>query len=270
MLHQDPLMTEIDVNHWRNMQTLVLDSAKAKRRIILIHEGGQVLKQVHSHGEAVKDAVDRVDDPHAVAEQLYRANHGSVDFVAVFERRAFDAYFAAIQDTWRADEDLDAFVHRTYAMLDEYPDGMVTYPGRARETLGLQWRVGATYEQVTAAVERFVSPQSTLVLGVFDEDALWASLVLAFDADRRANVVTTVDSMEVSLTGERERVAGEVIGWINRKFADKPCSLALFTDVDGARKVLAAEDKALALRELAAAGRLLADPIPEQLKAVLA
>src|SRR5688572_19206250 len=101
MLHQDPLMTEIDVNHWRNAQSLVLESAKAKRRIIVIHEQGRVLKLVHSHGAEITARVERVEQPHAAAEALYRANQADVDFVAVFERSAFDAYFGALQDTWR-------------------------------------------------------------------------------------------------------------------------------------------------------------------------
>jgi hypothetical protein len=269
MLHQDPLMTEMDVNHWRNLQSLVLESAKAKRRIIVIHEDGAVQKCVHSHGDEVTGRIERVDNAHAAAEALYRANQSKVDFVAVFERKAFDSYFGAFQDTWRADEDLDTFVHRSYAMLDEYPDGMVTFPGRARETLGLQWRTGASYEQITDAVARFVEPNSSVVLGVFEGGEIWASLVLGFDVERKANVVTTVDSMVVPLSGEWARVAGSVKGWVDGKFTGQPCRLGLYTDLEGARELLAASDKLAVLRQLKPAGRLLADPLPEALAAAL-
>ena len=146
MLHAYPWMADIDVNHWRNMQSLLLESAKEKLRIILIHENGELLKFVHSQKAEIVRKVDRVEDPHAVAEQVYQDNPGQADFVVVFERRAVDRYFAQFQDTWRADEDLDAFVHRQFALMDEYPDGIVTYPGPARTQLGLQWRVGASYE----------------------------------------------------------------------------------------------------------------------------
>jgi hypothetical protein len=269
MLHQDPLMTEIDVNHWRNAQSLVLESAKAKRRIIVIHEDGAVQKCVHSHGDDVSGRIERVDNPHAAAEALYRANQTKVDFVAVFERKAFDSYFGAFQDTWRADEDLDTFVHRTYSMLDDYPDGLVTFPGRARETLGLQWRAGASYEQIMGAVEHLIEPSSTVVLGVFDAGELWASLVLGFDAQRKANVVTTVDSMVVPLAGEWARVAGSVRSWVDGKFTGQPCRVGLYTDLQGARDLLAASDKLAVLRQLKSAGRLLADPLPEILAAAI-
>ena len=269
MLHQDPLMTEMDVNHWRNLQSLVLESARAKRRIVVIHEAGRVLKLIHSNGDEVAGRIDRIDDPHAAAAALYRANEDRVDFVAVYERRAFDSYFAAFQDTWRADEDLDVYVHRTYAMLDDYPDGMVTFPGPARATLGLQWRVGATYAQVVSAVDKFAKPNSTVVLGVFDGDGLWASLVLGFDGDRRANIVTTVDPMVMALTGDRAKVVRTVLDWVATKFPAQPCRLALFTDTAGARAVLKAADKLTALRDLKAEGRLIASPAPPELSALL-
>jgi hypothetical protein len=256
-------MADINVDHWRNLQALILESAKEKRRIILIHENGELLKFVHSQRADIVRNVVRVDNPHEVAEKVYRANPGKADFVVVFERRAVDRYFAQCQDTWKADEDLDEFVHRMYATMDEYPDGIVTFPGPARTTLGLQWRVGASYEDVKAAVYRFVPPNSTVLFGIFEGNALWATLVLEFDADRRARVVTTVDPTELTSAGDWHAQAKELTEWANRKYA--PCSLGLFTDLDSAKGLLASQDKAATLRDLTAKGKLLANPLPELL-----
>ena len=261
MLHEDPAMLDIDVDHWRNLQSLVLDSAKARRRIVVIHEDAEILKFVHSGREPVVRTVERVDDPHAVAERVYRDNADRVDFVAVFERRAFDEYVGRFQATWRADEDLDAFVHRTYALMDEYRDGIVAYPGPARNVLGLQWRVGASYEQVTEAVERYVPPESTVVFGVFEDDALWTTLVLGFDADLRADVVTTVDPSLLGVERGRAALAAEVVAWAGERY--RPCSLALFTSRAGARAFLDAADKPAALRDLHEQGDLIAERVPD-------
>ncbi|MGZ4356763.1 MAG: hypothetical protein ACXVY8_08400 [Gaiellaceae bacterium] len=256
-------MLDIDVNHWRNLQALLLDSAKERRRIIVIHEDGEVLKLVHTQREPIRGSVERVDDPHAVAERLYRENAANVDFVAIFERRAFDEYFGRFQGTWRADEDLDEFVHRTYKLIDEYPDGLVTHPGPARQMLGLQWRLGADYEQVKEAVKRFVPPNSTVVFGIFEGDRLWATLVLGFDAYLRANVVTTVDTSRLTVQQGREETAEEVVSWVNGRYA--PCSIGLFTSLEGARAFLETEEKMSALRALADKGDLIASPVPEAL-----
>jgi hypothetical protein len=260
MLHEDPLMLDIDVDHWRHLQSLILDSAKGRRRIVVIHEGGEILKFVHSDREPVVRTVERVSDPHAVAERVYRDNADKVDFVAVLERRAFDEYFGRFQGTWRGDEDLDAFVHRTYELIDEYCDGIVTHPGPARNVLGLQWRLGATYDQVTRAVERYVRPESTVVFGVFDGDALWATLVLGFDADLRADVVTTVDTSLLTVERGREALAKEIVAWVGERY--RPCSVGLFTSRDGALRFLDAEDKFAALLDLRANGDLIAQPMP--------
>jgi hypothetical protein len=263
MLHEDPSMLDIDVNHWRNLQTLLLESAKEKRRIILIHENGELLKFVHSERVEIVKNVDRVDDPHAVAEKVYKANADKCDFVAVFERRDFDSYMGQWQGTWRADEDLDTFVQRTYATLDEYPDGMVTYPGPAREQLGLQWRLGTSYAAAKTAVEKFVPANSTVVFGILDGESLWATLVLGFDGDRRARVVTTVDMSELPNALPKDAVVSEVVGWVNKRYG--PCSIGLFVDLADARAFLGAKDKLAAARAIVAKGGLRTGPVPEAL-----
>jgi hypothetical protein len=267
MLHAYPLMADIDVNHWRNLQSLLLDSAKAKPRIILIHEDGELLKFVHSQRIDIVRNVDRVDNPHEVAEKVYRSNEGNADFVVVFERKGADSYFAQFQESWKAEEDLDEFVHRQFALLDEYADSIVTYPRSARETLGLQWRVGAGYEDVKAAVGRFVPQNSSVVFGILEGLAVWATLVLRFDADRRVTVVTTVDPTELGAGDSREAVAGEVVDWVNRRYG--PCSIGLFTALESAKAFLSSKDKRATIRDLLRKDLLLANPIPESLSALL-
>src|SRR5579862_3639364 len=98
MLHENPLMADIDVDHWRNLQELILESAKEKRRIILIHENGTLLKFVHSERLNIVCNVDCVTQPHEVAEKVYRANADKADFVVVLERRAVERFFKQVQD----------------------------------------------------------------------------------------------------------------------------------------------------------------------------
>jgi len=255
MLHQDVLMADIDVDQWRNAQALLLRSAKAARRLVVIHERGTVVKFRHTAGVECTGRVATVDDPHALARALYEANAGLVDFVVVMERSAVDAYFATVQDSWRIDDDLDVFVQRTYALIDEYPDGIVTYPGPAREVLGLQWKVGASLAEVNAAAAALVPAGSTVVLGVHDGGALWASLVLDFDAERKVTSITTADPSRVDLAGSREEVLDRLTAW--QDGAGKAVSLGLVLDRDAAEEFLEAPaaSKGGVLAGLAAAGR---------------
>lgn len=269
MLHQDVLMQDIDVAQWRNAQALLLESAKERRRIVVLHDSGTIRKIAHSHGEEVLSPPARVEDPGATAADLYEANARSVDFVAVFERAAFDAYFAAVQDSWDIDEDLDVFVQRTYALLDEYPTGMVTFPTAARSTLGLQWRLGASRDQVVQAVADYVDGPSTVILGVFDQGALWTSLVLTFDQAGSVTSVTTADPSEVDLVGEPASVATAVLDWARAKHG--PVSIGLFLDRSAAERFLTAEDKAAALRAASSDTRsFILSPVSPSLAAALA
>lgn len=263
MLHKDVLMADIDVDQWRNAQALLLHSAKGARRLVVIHESGRVLKLRHTQGLPVRGEVTRVDDPHQVARELYEANHDSVDFVVVMERDAVDSYFAQIQDAWDIDADLDVFVQGTYAALDDYPDGIVTYPGTARGTLGLQWRIGASHEELEAAARAFIAPGTTAVLGVHDGASLWTSLILDFDDDWRITSITTADPSVVDIHGDRDAVLGRLTHWLQD--AGTSVSLAVLVDREGADELCTARGagKGTVLRRLLTEGRASVGPAPE-------
>lgn len=254
MLHQDVLMADIDVDQWRNAQSLLLRSAKAARRLVVIHDEGTVVKFRHTAGAECTGRVDRVEDPYALAETLYEANKDAVDFVVVMERDAVDSYFATVQDSWDIEEDLDVFVQRTYALLDRYADGIVTHPGAAREVLGLQWTTGVSRDDVQAAAKALVPGGTTVILGVHDGDALWASLVLDLDDDHKVTSITTADPSSVDITGDRDDVLDRLTGW--QASAGKTVSLALVLDRAAADSYLAAsaQDKGAVLASLVERG----------------
>lgn len=255
MLHQDVLMADIDVDQWRNAQALLLRSAKACRRLVVIHDGGRVVKFRHTGGLPARGRVDTVDDPHRLARELYQANQADVDFVVVLERDAVDSYFAQVQDAWNIEDDLDEFVRKTYAALDSFPDGIVTHPEPARDTLGLQWRLGASYQQVEAAARAAIAPGSTAILGVTSGGALWTSLILDFDADHKVTSITTADPSLVDLHGTHRELADRLTTWVEA--AGKTVSLALVLDHAAAVEFLTArgEQKAATLTALLSGGK---------------
>lgn len=256
MLHRNVLMADIDVDQWRNAQSLLLRSAKAARRIVVIHENGTLLKLAHTAGAPIAGHVDRVEDPHAVARSLYEANRDTVDFVVVFERDAVDSYFAQIQDAWEIEDDLDTFVHRTYAAIDDYPDGLVTYPEPARSRLGLQWQTGSSLEEIEQAARAFVTAGTTAVLGVHDDGRLWTSLVLDFDDEWEITSITTADPSLVDIVGDRQTVLDRLVAHWER--TGKTVSLAISFDRDGAEEFFGAggRGKAAAFQTLLEAERI--------------
>lgn len=255
MLHQDVLMADIDVDQWRNAQALLLRSAKAARRLVVIHDGGTVVKFVHTAGRECTGRVDTVTDARALAADLYEANRELVDFVVVMERSAVDAYFSAVQNAWDIDDDLDVFVQQTYAKLDDYPEGIVTHPGPARSTLGLQWRTGVSLADINAATAALVPPNTTVILGVHGGSSLWASLVLDFDADHKVSSITTADPSLVDIGGPRDEVLDRLTAW--QAGRGKQVSIGLMLDRDAAEEFLSAvtADKARVLASLATAGK---------------
>lgn len=266
MLATDPRMQDIDTDQWRTLQSLLTVSAKARPRIIVLHEDGVVQKLAHSQGAGITGRIDTVDDPAAVARQLFEANSANTDFVAVFDRTAVDAYYARLQDSWKVDEDLDVYVHRSLELLDEFASGLVTHPGPARTQLGLQWRLGGSYEQIQDAVGRFVEPNSFAVFGAVADGRLDASLVLGFDGDRKICTITTAQPARISARS-RADIATQVVEQVGT--AHGAVSLGLFVDRTDAERLVREGVSVAALRDLAAVGALSLDPAPPALRTAM-
>lgn len=255
MLHPHALMLDIDVDQWRNAQALLLKSAKAARRLVVIHEHGSVLKFRHTDGIECAGRPAQITDPHRQARELYAANKDSVDFVVVMERDAVDQYFANVQNSWRINDDLDVFVQRTYQLMDDFPEGIVSSPGPARNVIGLQWNTGMSLEEANAAARAMVPPDTTIVLGVHDDQQLWSSLVLDFDSEHEITSITTVDPAAVDIHGDRAEVADRVVSWLTS--TGKSVSVTCVLDRAVANEFLAApvSEKGALLVGYAASGK---------------
>ena len=252
MLGKDVLMEDIDIDQWRNAQDLLLESSTEQRRIIGLHDNGAVRKCEHTDGFEIVGKPTEITDAPTQAKELYENNKDNVDFVAIFERRAFDEYFSRMQQSWVADEPLDSFVHRTYALLDEYPTTMVTYPGPARETLGLQYRFGVTRNEAIVLANRWVRPNSSLLLGVYDEGGIWASLVMSFDSELTMVELTTVDAERVDVKGDLGEVTARAMEWMIENH--RPDAAALVWTREAFDKFREAKNKELAVAAALANG----------------
>jgi hypothetical protein len=263
MLHDHPLITDIDIDQWRNIHEMFLESAKEKRRIIIIREDEKILKFVHSHGEEIVKSVNTITNPQVDARKVHKDNKGKADFVLLVDRKGVERYFAEVQDSWNADEDLDEYVYRMYSRLDEYEDEIVTYPGPARKTLGLRWKLAMSYPQVKELVKKHIPSNSVVVIGIFkDSNLIWASLILGFDEKGKIKLITTVEKSKIKKDWKKEYK--NIIKSVEEKFWK--CSLGIFVDKENMDTILKSRAKLGTIRGLAKESKLILYPIPETLQ----
>src|SRR6478672_28908 len=126
----------------------------------------------------------------------------------------------------------------------------------------------AARDDLAVAVRNFVLAGSTAVIGVFDDDFLWTSLVVSVDQAGAPESLSTIDSSVAEAAGEMTKAASETVKWVQAQYG--PCSLGLFVDKKHAEALIRASDKASALRTASAAGGLVLSPVPPSLAIALA
>ena len=262
MLDANPLMIDIDVEQWANLHAAFLRPVRQKRRIIVIHEGGKVLKMSHSHGAEVSQPICRITDPERDVEQIYKANKDNVDLVLLLDRASVERYYYEVQESWDPDEDLDEYVARMYALLDKYSPGIQTFPGPASRQLGLQWTLPIGYSTAKQLIERFVPESAVAVLAIFSEPSkLWASLVLGFDELKKIVLISTVEQGIVEQDWKHEYT--QILASVEQKFWH--CGLGIFASKASVDKVLCSAVPGYTFLKLCVQGEIIVEPCTKSL-----
>jgi len=253
MISPDVRILDINPYQWRHLLDALFPWHSA-RRLVIVHEQGRVLKAFDTERGLRPDLkATSVHNPVSLAQHLYLSEH--VEQVLVLERAALDDYFATLHTIYNPSEDGDCYFQRARLALDD-DSRLVRYPPGPR---GLRL-AGVPYETWENLIT-LVPNGHTLVLGIFDEGYIWASLIVRVE-DGKVDLIATSDSvmpLEVHVTDWRkdyrvlpDRVAAQI----------GPPFAGLFSTRDGFLDLVTTQDKLARLKALRAEGRVILEPRP--------
>ncbi len=174
MLSRRCVFEDLDPVHWGRLSDLSLAAAKP-RRLFVVHEAGRV---VRCHDTAVGDRplpCAEVADAQACADALLaeRSSEGVAE-VWVLDLDAFHERMSAAAEGFDGRGPLSALRAAEWAQRHSEKACAVA-PRTEFLHFGLPWA------RLERFVQRMLPPRCVYVLGVFDGDALWASLLARFE-----------------------------------------------------------------------------------------
>lgn len=123
-------------------------------------------------------------------------------------------------------------------------------------------------DDLAVAVRTFVAAGSSAVVCIFEDNVLWASMIITVDESGGAASVSTMGGPVAQAGGDMAKAAAGAVNWVQAHFG--PCSLGFFVDREHAQALLRASDKAGSVRAASAAGALVLSPVPPALAVALA
>ena len=190
--------------------------------LFVLHERGQVLKVVDTQVQSRPAGIPpQVDDPRALAQELYR--RGEWQRVHIIDKRHLAWVAQQAQSAPRRDLTLDAYYHLVYTLIWGNGTGYVCEPAHPGQMYG--W----TYAELRCFIAALPSP-AALALGVYADEALSIGLILVCEGGliRR---VTTFEGLDWSVAqpGPTPQTLSALCAALDARFAP-PAAVLLCTD----------------------------------------
>jgi hypothetical protein len=189
MLAPQCSVEDLDPTQWQRLSALAF-AERHWRRLYLIHEGGQVQRFYDSVKGDLELPLAGVDDAQALAVDLLAKHQAEgVQEVRVLDPEAFRRALGVVQAQAKSGDELDHY----RAALHEAQAGAPGF-GLAPAQADWVWQ-GLPMGRLERFVKRMLPESCTFVLGVFDGDALWASLFVQFQ-DKKIVALSTSAALD--------------------------------------------------------------------------
>ncbi len=261
MIDENLVMLDMDPRQFRRLYDLAVP-LKKPRRIIVLHDSGQVVKAYDTEHGLRPDLRAPIGEPEKRAREIFDSEPGVFE-VLLLERAAMREYFAALQATYTAAESADEYYDRCFRARGNYPGRIVKYPPHFP---GLQY-LGIDWDDVRAFVQQYIPSDSWLLFAAFEGDRIWMSWIIGLSGGQVVRVASSdaITELDASLSGWRTRYR-ELVDACNARLG--PVSVGLFMDRDTFAQLIGAKNKGGAFLRAVGEGRIIADPVPEALRSL--
>ena len=184
MLALNCLIEDLDPVQWKRLSRLAMAERK-QHRMHLVHENGEAKRFLDSAKGELTLPVGKVENAQALAEQLLaKHKEEGVQEVVVLDLDSFRLALGAAQAQSKFGDEIDHYHASLHAAKAAAPGFGVAPKG------DLIWQ-GLPFGRLERFAQKMLPASCTFVLGVFDGDALWASLFAQFQDGKIVAISTS-------------------------------------------------------------------------------
>ncbi len=260
-LDEDYEFLDVETSHWFNLLSTLPQFASDRGILFLLYQGAEIFHAFHSLQGTRPDLTGPFSTPSVVVQQMQQRQ--DVDAVFMVEQGLVVYLLAKMQAAFAPEMDIFQYLELAQTGLEEEVGRrFYVWPKEF-------WDKGlfSVFHRTRAVLDE-LPPDFVCVLTIFEENTIWASLIIQ-GASGQIRRITTTKSMEpLGFTiSEWQTDYTKIVEAVAQKIGSP--TLGFFTDDETLRFLLRSEAPLDFIRQARRTSQIIIDPIPSRIRSRL-
>ncbi|MFX1509529.1 MAG: hypothetical protein ACFFBR_04390 [Promethearchaeota archaeon] len=248
----------VETTHWFNLISTLPQFTSERAILFLLYQNSEIIHAFHSTQGLRPDLTGPFSTPSIIGQQMQQRK--GIDAVFMVEQGLVVYLLARMQAAFAPEMDIFQYLEIAHSSLEkEFNRRFHVFP---REF----WEKGlfSLFQRIRMALDQlptnFVS-----VITIFEENTIWASLILQV-TDGRIQRITTTKALEpLGFTfKDWQTDYGKLLEVVARKFGSP--TLGFFTDDETLRFLMRSETPLEFIRQARRTNQIILDPLPNRIR----
>ena len=260
-LGEDYEFSNVDTSHWFNLFSTLPQFVSKRGILFVLYHDSEIIHAFHSLQGARPDLTGPISTPGIAVQQMHQRE--DVDAVFMVEQGLIVYLMAKMQAAFNPEMDIFQYLKLAQSAMDEeFGRRFYVWPKEF-------WNRGlfSLFNRIQSILDE-LPPDYVCILTVFEENTIWASLIIQ-GADGQIQRITTTKALEpLGFTIEEwQSDYGKILEVVAKRIGSP--TLGLFTDDETLRFLMRSETPLEFIKQARRTSQIIIDPAPGRIRSQL-